>query len=97
MTREEATLLIGEHAERLRRDFRVRTLRLFGSVARGEAAETSDIDFLVEFDGPPTFRRFMGLKFALEDLLAVPVDLVTPDDLRSWLRDEIEREAVRVA
>lgn len=97
MTREEATRLVGEHAERLRRDFRVRALRLFGSVVRGEAAPPSDVDFLVDFDGPPTFRRFMGLKFALEDLLGVRVDLVAPDNLRPWLRDEIEREAVRVA
>lgn len=89
--------MIGEHAERLRREFRVRTLRLFGSVVRGEASLGSDIDFLVEFDGPPTFKRFMGLKFALEDMLGVRVDLVIPDGLRSWLRDEIEREAVRVA
>jgi predicted nucleotidyltransferase len=97
VSREEATRLVGEHAERLRRDFRVRTLRLFGSVVRGEAAPAGDIDFLVEFDGPPTFRRFMGLKFALEDLLGMRVDLVMPDGLRPWLRDEIEREAVRVA
>jgi uncharacterized protein len=74
----------------------VRALRLFGSVARGESQPQSDVDFLVEFDGPPTFRGFMGLKFALEDLLGVRVDLVTPEDLRSWLRAEIEREAVRV-
>ena len=75
----------------------VRTLRLFGSVARNEATATSDIDFLVEFEGAPTFKGFMGLKFALEDLLGTRVDLVTPDVLRQWLRAKIELEAVRVA
>ena len=97
MTREQATRCIGQNAERLRREFRVRTLRLFGSVARNEATATSDIDFLVEFEGAPTFKGFMGLKFALEDLLGTRVDLVTPDVLRQWLRAKIELEAVRVA
>lgn len=53
----------------------MRALRLFGSVLRGEAPSSSDIDFLVDIEGPPTFRRFMGLKFALEELLGAQVAL----------------------
>jgi predicted nucleotidyltransferase len=97
VTRERATRLLGEHAERLRRNYGVRSLRMFGSFARDDATPASDIDFLVEFDGAPTFKGFMGLKFALEDLLGLRVDLVTPDGLRPWMRSQIEREAIRVA
>ena len=72
-------------------------LYLFGSVARDEAGEESDVDLLVEFAGPPSFDRFMDLKFFLEDALGIPVDLVTRRALKPILRSEIERDAVRVA
>ena len=72
-------------------------LYLFGSVARDEAREESDVDLLVEFTGPPSFDRFMDLKFFLEDLLGIPVDLVTRRALKPILCSEIELDAIRVA
>jgi hypothetical protein len=72
-------------------------LYLFGSVARDEARDDSDVDLLVEFTGPPSFDRFMDLKFFLEDTLGIPVDLVTRRALKRVLCSEIERDAVRVA
>jgi predicted nucleotidyltransferase len=66
-------------------------------VARGEATPASDVDLLVEFDGRPTFARFMDLKALLEDALGVRVDLVTRPALREQLRPQIEAEARRVA
>jgi hypothetical protein len=67
------------------------------SFARGEAQASSDVDLLVEFDGPATFDRFMDLKFHREDLLGTRVDLVTVKALRKQLRPAIEQEAIRVA
>ena len=84
------------HATELR-EFGVKTLQVFGSVARAEAGPGSDVDFLVEFEGLTTFRRFMGLKLLLEDLLGRPIDLATPKMLRERTRASILREAVRVA
>lgn len=52
---------------------------------------------LVEFDGPPTFDRYMDLKFHLEDLLGRRVDVVTPAALKPRMRPVVQREAVRVA
>ena len=75
----------------------VKSLRLFGSVARGEATPGSDVDLLVAFDGPPTFSGFMDLKIFIEDLLGVRVDLVTETGLREGVRPHVEREAIRVA
>jgi predicted nucleotidyltransferase len=77
--------------------FGVRFLAVFGSVARGEAGEASDVDVLVEFDGPATFRRYMDLRFFLEDRLGRRVDLVTQRSLRAELRSTVEQEAIRVA
>jgi len=82
---------------RLKTEFRVTALYVFGSVARGEARADSDIDVLVEFDGPATFARFMDLKALLEDILGAQVDLVTRAALRSQLKPRIESEARRVA
>lgn len=94
--RDEVVALLRGRAQDLRR-FRVRSLDLFGSLARDEAQTTSDVDLLVEFDDSPTFDQFMDLKFFLEDLLSRRVDLVTRAALKPRMRPAIEREAVRVA
>lgn len=73
------------------------SLAVFGSVARGEATEESDIDFLVEFAGSATLSRYMDLKLLLEDLFGPRVDLVTRKALRARLQPFVEKDAVRVA
>ena len=73
--------------------FGVRRLRLFGSVVRGEATESSDLDFLVEFE-KATFDNYFDLKFFLEDLFERPVDLVIADVVKPRLRRIIFEETV---
>jgi predicted nucleotidyltransferase len=97
MDRELALLRLAQLLPTARRRFGVRDLAVFGSVARGEASATSDLDVLVDFEGPATFDGFMGLKFLLEDTLGVKVDLVTRAALRPRLRERVESEARRVA
>lgn len=80
----------------LAREFGVTDLALFGSVARDEAGDSSDVDILVSFDGPATSKRYFGVQFYLEDLFGCPVDLVTDKALRPQLRPCIEREAIHV-
>lgn len=77
--------------------FGVRSLSLFGSVARDEARSGSDVDVLVEFDGPTTFDGHMGLLVYLEDLLGCRVDVVTAKGLKPRLRPLIDQDLVRVA
>ena len=77
--------------------FGVKSLSLFGSVARDEAKEDSDIDFLVEFKEKATFDRFMNTKFFLEDLLGVKVDLVMPQAIRERTKAYIMEDLIRVA
>ncbi len=95
ITRDEAVRLIREHRDELER-FGVRSLSLFGSVARDEAGKASDLDVLVVFE-ETTFDRYFDLKFFLEDLLGTTVDLATPKMIRPAFRRRIDQEAVRVA
>jgi len=95
VNRDEILKCLTEHREELT-SFGVKSLALFGSVVRGEAGPDSDLDFLVEFEGPATFDQYMNLKFFLEELLGRPVDLVTRKALKPRLKPYVEREAVYV-
>lgn len=73
----------------------VRRIGLFGSHARGDARETSDLDFLVEFEpGGKTFDHYMDLKELLEGLFDTKVDLVIAETIKARLRERILRETV---
>ena len=82
--------------EEIRQRFSVRTLAIFGSIARDEAADNSDVDVLVVFDRKASFDLFMDLKFYLEELLGLRVDLVTDKALRPQVRRIIEGELIDV-
>ena len=73
-----------------------RDVRVFGSVARGEERETSDIDFLVTLEPGRTLLDITRLEVRLEDLLGRHVDVVTESSLREPVRSTALREAVRV-
>ncbi|MBL6983627.1 MAG: nucleotidyltransferase family protein [Anaerolineales bacterium] len=76
----------------------IKTLALFGSAARDEIHAGSDIDILVSFRHTPvTFDAYMDIKIFLEDLLAVPVDLVVDEALRPRLRPFVQKDIVYVA
>lgn len=75
----------------------VKSLLLAGSAARIENTESSDLDFVVDFDGPATFDRFMGLADLLEQTFGRPVDLSTRNSLRREIAARILQEAKRVA
>jgi predicted nucleotidyltransferase len=70
---------------------------LFGSGARADARDDSDIDVLVEFEGPVTYDRYCGVCFLIEDLLHVNVDLVLKERLRPEVVPYVERDVIRVA
>jgi hypothetical protein len=77
------------------RRHRGRSASVFGSVARGEARDGSDIDFLVEFEPGASLFDLMHLEDDLGELLGVPVDVVSVGGLRPR-DDHIRREAVPV-
>jgi hypothetical protein len=92
MTRDEILKKLEENRETIR-GFGVRRLGIFGSYARDEQKETSDMDFLVEFD-EATFDNYFDLKFFLEDLFGRPVDLVFADTIKPRIRSTILEETI---
>lgn len=68
-------------------------VRVFGSVARGEADEDSDIDFLVEMQPGRSLLDFGGLQYELEATLGCRVDVVTERGLKARIRDRVVRQA----
>ena len=69
-------------------------VRIFGSVARGEADSDSDVDFLVEMEPGRSLLDLGGLLMDLQELLGCNVDLVTEKGLRSRIREQVLREAI---
>jgi uncharacterized protein len=95
MQRDNVLKILAEHRDELHQRFDVKSLALFGSVARGEATETSDVDLLVEFERPVGLFHFFTVQHYLEDILGfAQVDLVMPDALHKELKEGILREAI---
>ena len=89
---EQILRIIEAHRDKIK-GFGVRRLGAFGSAARSEAAETSDLDFLVEMEHR-TFDAYMDLKELLEQLFGWKVDLVTKDALKPRLREPVLKETI---
>lgn len=75
----------------------VKSLAVFGSVARDENTPASDLDVLVKFDHLVGLFEFIRLKYYLESLVNCRVDLVIPDAIRPEMRENILKEAVYFA
>lgn len=95
MNKEEVLSTLIKHQEVLKK-LGVKSLDLFGSVARNEANPDSDIDFLVEFAKPVGLFQFSKVRLYLEDILGCSVDLGTQKALRQHLREPVLKDAIRV-
>lgn len=95
ITKNECIHVLQLYAKTLRERFGVRTLCLFGSVARNEQKATSDVDICVEME--PKLYRFIELGMFLEELLGCHVDVVRKHrNMNDLLRKEIEKDSVYV-
>ena len=94
-TTKEYILLISPKAEELKRDFGIKSLRIFGSVSRNEQHEGSDVDVCVDME--PKAYMVVRLKRFLEDLLQCSVDVIRlHKHINPYLLDEIDREGIYV-
>lgn len=87
---------IREDLPRLRREYAVHSLGLFGSYVRGEQRRGSDLDVLVEFSEVPGMFRFLDLERDLSKLLGVTVDLVQKDALKPVIGKRIQEEVLPI-
>lgn len=89
-------LLILERRDEIKKKFKAEVLGVFGSYARGEEKEESDIDVLVRFEEGATLLHLTGLGYYLEDLFGVPVDVVSERALHPMMKDDVLKELVLV-
>jgi len=92
LSRTRILKTLREHDERLRA-FSVRKIGLFGSYAKGNETDASDIDFLVEFE-KPTYDNFYNLIEYLESLFGKRVEVLTPSALETMRVEEVA-ESIR--
>ena len=86
---------LGKNRRLLEEKYKVKELAVFGSYARGEQTEDSDLDLLVEFKEPVGFL-FIHFADYLEELLGVKVDLITPEAIKPNRKKYILEDLVRV-
>lgn len=96
LTKDQVAERLAAHADELR-SLGVRSLDLFGSIARGDARPESDVDLLVEFKEVPGFVGYVRLRNRLEQILDRHVDLVMASGLHPRIRERVLREARHVA
>lgn len=93
MTRSEELELKRKDILLLAKRYGVTRVRLFGSVARGEAGPNSDVDFLVDMEPGRSLFDLGGLSVELENLLHCKVDLLTEKSLHWYIRENVLHEA----
>jgi hypothetical protein len=84
--REEILRIAAKHG--------ARNIRIFGSVARGESDEKSDIDFLVDMEPGRSLLDLGGLLMDLQELLGCEVDVITENGLKKRIKERVLNEAV---
>ncbi len=94
--RQQVLNALRKHKPILEERFGVTELTLFGSFARDQATEESDVDIIVKFNGPATSKGYFGTLFYIEDLLGRTVDLATDKSLRSEILPFVERDTINV-
>ena len=95
ITTEEIIALIAAHAQELQTQFGITSMRLFGSVARGDHHEDSDVDIFVTM--PPKFFKYIEAAQYLEQLLGCHVDLICDHkNLRPFFKQQIEQDGITI-
>jgi len=94
-TLNEVLEILRMHKEELKNKHKIKSIKIFGSYARGEQRETSDIDIIVKFEKHPTLVEFIKIQEELENLLGIKVDLLTEESISPFIRPLI-KETVEV-
>jgi len=93
MNRSDAIKKLSNNQDELKARFAIKSLSIFGSVARDQATPDSDLDILVSFRETPGLLKFLELKSHLEEICQCSVDLVTEKALKEPFREQILMEA----
>lgn len=95
-TIEECIRIINSRKQELQQEYGIRSLRIFGSVVRGEQTEGSDVDICIDAD-PTGLIHFVHLKHFFESMLGCPVDLIRMNrNMDMFFKDQIEQNGIIV-
>jgi len=86
----EIIKIMREHKEELKEKYKIKEIKIFGSYARGEQRETSDIDIIVDFEEIPTFIEFLKVEEEIERILGIKVDLLTEESISPFIKPYIK-------
>lgn len=93
-TLEDLKQILSQSKPLLRDRFRVTKLGIFGSYARGEQTEASDVDILIDYERAPTLFQLVELRNYLSSQIGLKVDLVTKNGLKSRIQERILAEVI---
>lgn len=96
MDKDTIRKVIQNNASDIKTQFKVEVIGIFGSYARGEQSSESDVDVLVRFDKGATLLDLVAVSEYLENLLGIPVDVVSEKSLHPMMRDDVLNELVAV-
>ena len=96
LNRDEVLELLRQHKPILKERFGVSEISLFGSFARDDATDESDIDVVVKFEGAPTLMTYSRVQVFIENLIGRRVDVAQQPDIRHEIRRYVERDLVEV-
>jgi predicted nucleotidyltransferase len=95
-TLEEIKRILKENEDLIAKEFKARIIGIFGSYARREQREESDVDILVSFSEGATLLDFIGLADFLEQKLGVKVDIISERAVKPELRERILKEVITI-
>ena len=96
LNRNDVLDLLRQHKPIMKERFGVSEISLYGSFARDEATEDSDIDVVVKFDGSPSAKSYFGAQIYLEDVFGRSVDLARKHELRKEILPYVDRDLINV-
>lgn len=96
MTRDNIVDVLRAAEDEVSNKYKAHIKAIFGSVARAEETESSDVDILVDFKEDADLFDFVGLSLFLEEILHRPVDIVPTDTIKSEIRNSILNEAIYI-
>jgi uncharacterized protein len=93
-TQAEVLQILANQKLSLLETYQITRLGIFGSYARNQQTESSDLDVLVDYEKPPTLPRLIELRDELSQVVALKVDIVTPNGLKPRIRDRVLSEVI---
>ncbi|MCQ6253854.1 nucleotidyltransferase family protein [Methanocaldococcus sp.] len=96
-TLNEIKKILLEHKKELKEKYKIKSIGIFGSYARGEQKETSDIDILIDYYEPISLLKLIELENYLSELIGIKVDVITKNSIQNpYLKKSIEEDLIYI-